>query len=97
MAELSHEVSLAQREVDSINDIGNSFFDLTSLTGDQAEKDKNVCRFLLKSKKMYEAIEYILHKSDRVHYESIFSLYLMLNPNSCPTRLNRTKHSSKKP
>lgn len=67
LAELSHEVSLAQREVDNINDIGNTFFDLTTMEGDQSTRDRNICKFLLKSKKMYEAIEYILHKPDRVH------------------------------
>lgn len=51
---------MAQREVDNINDIGNTFFDLTSLNGD--DKDKKICKFLLKAKKMYEAIEYLLNK-----------------------------------
>lgn len=31
LAQLSHEVALAQREVDTINDIGNTFFNLTTL------------------------------------------------------------------
>lgn len=51
LAMLSHEVSLAQREVDNINDIGNTFFDLTTLEGE--DKEKKISKFLLKSKKMY--------------------------------------------
>lgn len=59
-------MALGQREVDTVNEIGNSFFELTSMEGDQATRDRNLCRFLLKSKKMYEAVEYMLAKADRV-------------------------------
>lgn len=36
------------------------------MEGDQATKDRNLCKFLLKSKKMYEAVEYMLAKAERV-------------------------------
>jgi hypothetical protein len=31
LAKVSHEVSLTQREIDAINDLGNQFFTLTSM------------------------------------------------------------------
>jgi hypothetical protein len=31
MAILTHEVSLVQRELDTINDLGNKFFELTNM------------------------------------------------------------------
>lgn len=65
MANISHEVSLVQREVETINDIGNTFFELTSLECDQLEQERRICKFLLKSKQMYEATEYLLNKPDR--------------------------------
>ena len=65
LANISHEVSLLQREVETINDIGNTFFELTSLECEQTEQEKRICKFLLKSKSMYEAIEYLLNKPER--------------------------------
>lgn len=60
---LSHEMSVLQRDVDSINELGNKFFELTNL---EADSDKQICRFLSKSKHMYEAIEYYLNKPEKV-------------------------------
>lgn len=56
-----------QREVDTINDLGNQFFNLTSMDCDQLEQDKKISKFLTKSKQMYEAIEYLVRKPERVH------------------------------
>lgn len=64
IASLGHEVSITQRQIDTINDLGNSFFDMTTLDGDP-EQERKICRFLMKSKKMYEAIDYILNKPNR--------------------------------
>lgn len=65
MAIISHEMSILQRDIDSINELGNKFFELTNL---DTEADKQICRFLLKSKPMYEAIEYHLNKPEKVIY-----------------------------
>ena len=59
MAVLTHEVSLVQRELDTINDLGNRFFELTSMECEKIEQERRANRFLLQSKEMYESIEYI--------------------------------------
>lgn len=66
MAILTHEVSLVQRELDTINDLGNKFFELTSMECEKVEQERRVNRFLQRSKEMYEAIEYITNRADRV-------------------------------
>lgn len=35
---------------------------------DQVEQERRLCKFLTKSKQMYEAIEYIINKPERVNY-----------------------------
>jgi hypothetical protein len=42
--------------VETINDIGNNFFDLTTNDAELSVRERNKCKLLLKSKKMYEAI-----------------------------------------
>jgi len=32
---------------------------------DQVEQERRLCKFLIKSKQMYEAIEYIINKPER--------------------------------
>lgn len=61
-------MSLIQREIDGINDLGNQFFNLTSMDCDQVEQERRLCKFLTKSKQMYEAIEYIINKPERVFF-----------------------------
>lgn len=53
LAKLTHEVSLTQREIDTINDIGNQFFQLTNMDCDQVEQAKRRNQFLARSKQMY--------------------------------------------
>lgn len=66
MAVLTHEVSLVQRELDTINDLGNRFFELTSMECEKIEQERRANRFLLQSKEMYESIEYITSRPERV-------------------------------
>jgi hypothetical protein len=68
LAKVSHEVSLTQREIDGINDLGNQFFTLTSMDCEQIEQERKICKFLTKSKQMYEAIEYIINKPGKVSF-----------------------------
>lgn len=35
---------------------------------DQVEQERRLCKFLTKSKQMYEAIEYIINKPERVNH-----------------------------
>ena len=58
---------MLQKEIDTINDLGNQFFNLTSMDCDQTEQGKRICKFLIKSKQMYEAIEYLINKPIRVN------------------------------
>ena len=66
LATLTHEVSLVQRELDTINDLGNKFFELTNMECEKIEQERKMNRFLTKSKEMYDSIEYITYRAERV-------------------------------
>lgn len=66
LATLTHEVSLVQRELDTINDLGNKFFELTNMECEKIEQERKMNRFLTKSKEMYDSIEYITNRAERV-------------------------------
>ena len=53
LATLTHEVSLVQRELDTINELGNQFFELTNMECDKLEQERRMNRFLVRSKEMY--------------------------------------------
>ena len=50
LATLTHEVSLVQRQLDTINDLGNKFFELTNMECQKIEQERRMNRFLMKSK-----------------------------------------------
>lgn len=68
LATLTHEVSLVQRELDTINDLGNKFFELTNMECEKIEQERKMNRFLTKSKEMYDSIEYITNRAERVSW-----------------------------
>ena len=72
LATLTHEVSLVQRELDTINDLGNSFFELTSMDCEKIDQERRMNNFLSKSKEMYDSIEYITSRPEKVNSLSIY-------------------------
>ena len=66
LATLTHEVSLVQRELDNINELGNQFFELTNMECEKVDQERKMNRFLMRSKEMYESIEYITNRPERV-------------------------------
>jgi hypothetical protein len=79
-------MSVIQRDIDSINELGNKFFELTNL---ESEADQHICRFLSKSKHMYEAIEYHLNKPEKV-YRNEYRNYHILTLKIYHNRLKGT-------
>ncbi|CAD8111607.1 unnamed protein product [Paramecium sonneborni] len=61
LAILSHEISELQRDLDKINEVGSSFYDLKEIP--------DPCPFLLKSRNIYDQIEYMVAKPFKVQID----------------------------
>ncbi|KAM3142964.1 hypothetical protein pb186bvf_005027 [Paramecium bursaria] len=61
LALLHHEITELQRDLDQINEIGSQFYDL--------KEQADPCPFLLKSRQLYETIEYLVAKPFKIQID----------------------------
>lgn len=63
---------------------------------EQLEQERRICKFLTKSKQMYEAIEYIINKPERVNLNYNLRNFQICNFNKFPAKSKLTDKNSRK-